>query len=80
MRHTTRLSKILMNAVLNGWIFSNRKFRVSTKVEFCGLGLEANEDGQVVISPSPDRLSALLDFPSPKTKKEGKSLVGLLTL
>ena len=43
--------QLLMNAVLNGWIFSNRKFRVSTKVEFCGLGLEATQDGQVVISP-----------------------------
>ena len=70
--------QLLLNAVLNGWVISNKKFNVSTRVEFCGLELEANQDGQVVISPSPDRLAALLDFPSPTTKKEVKSLVGLL--
>ena len=71
--------QLLLNAVLNGWVFSNRKFRISTSVEFCGLDLEANQAGQVIISPSPDRLSALLDFPSPTNKKEVKSLLGLLT-
>ena len=70
--------QLLLNAVLNGWVFSNKKFRVSTRIEFCGIDLEANQDGQVVISPSPDRLSALLEFPSPTTKKEVKSLVGFL--
>ena len=37
--------QLLLNAVLNGWVFSNKKFRISTRVEFCGLGLEANQDG-----------------------------------
>merc|ERR1711942_472541 len=74
----TKTLQLLMNAVLNGWVFSHKKFKISTRVEFCGLDLEANQDGQVIISPSPDRLSALLDFPSPTTKREVKSLVGLL--
>ena len=38
--------QLLLNAVLNGWFFSQKKFKVSTQVEFWGLDLEANQTGQ----------------------------------
>ena len=63
---------------MHGWVFSRRKMRVSTDVNFCGLALHTTSEGNVVIKPTKDRLAALLDFPSPQSKKEVKSLVGLL--
>ena len=70
--------QLLINAVMHGWVFSRRKMRVSTDVNFCGLALHTTSEGNVVIQPTKDRLAALLDFPSPQSKKEVKSLVGLL--
>ena len=70
--------QLLLNAVMNGWVFSMRKFRVGTKLDFCGLALEATSEGNVILSPSSDRIAALVNFPSPRSKKEVKSLLGLL--
>ena len=70
--------QLLMNAVMHGWVFSRKKMKVSTEVDFCGLTLQATSAGAVVVTPTRDRLAALLDFPSPTSKKEVKSLIGLL--
>ena len=63
---------------MHGWVFSRKKMKVSTQVDFCGLTLQATSTGAVVVTPTRDRLAALLDFPSPTSKKEVKSLIGLL--
>merc|ERR1711867_192635 len=70
--------QLLLNAVMNGWVFSMRKFRVGTKLDFCGLALEANSEGKVLLTSSSERIAALVNFPSPKNRREVKSLIGLL--
>ena len=62
----TKTLQLLLNAVMNGWVFSLKKFKIATKVEFCGLDLQANRDGKVVITPSSERIAALLNFQSPE--------------
>ena len=74
----SRTLQLLMNAVMHGWVFSKRKLKVATGVNFCGLWLHTTSEGNMVVQPSEDRLSALINFPSPTSKKEVKSLVGLL--
>ena len=70
--------QLLLNTIMNGWVFSTKKFIICTKVDFCGLQLQTNREGKVVITPSSERISALLNFPSPQSKREVKSLIGLL--
>ena len=70
--------QLLLNAVMNGLVFSMRKFKIGTKLEFCGHDIEANSDGKVILSPSSERISALINFPSPQNKREVKSLLDLL--
>ena len=47
-------SRLMMNAIMKGWIFSSRKARISNKVTFCGLSLAADKDRQVSILPDID--------------------------
>merc|ERR1711867_209747 len=70
--------RLLLNAVMHGWVFSMRKFRVGTQLDFCGLHLEANSAGKVILTPSSERIAALVNFPSPQNRREVKSLIGLL--
>ena len=70
----------MINAVMSGWVFSRKKMEVSTSVDFCGLTLQATCEGAVLVTPTKDRLKALVDFPSPTIKKEVKSLVGVLNM
>ena len=71
-------SRLMMNAIMKGWIFSTRKARISNKVVFCGLSLEADKDRQVSILPEINRIQALTELPSPTTRKDAQSLIGIL--
>ena len=66
--------QLLINAVMSGWVFSRKKMKVSTSVDFCGLTLQATREGAVLVTPTKDRLKALVDFPSPTTKKRSNHL------
>ena len=71
-------SRLLMNAILKGWIFSTKKACISNRVTFCGLDLKANSNQKVSVLPEINRIHALTELPAPSTRKEAQSLIGLL--
>ena len=68
----------MTNAILKGWVFSSKKAKVSNRVTFCGLDLHSDSNKKVVILPEINRVKTLTELPSPSTRKEAQSMVGLL--
>ena len=47
---------------------------------FCGLDLHADNNKKVSVLPEINRIQTLTELPSPSTRKEAQSLIGLLVL
>ena len=71
-------AKVLLAAISKNFGFSPEKFIMSPSVIFAGLALETFPNGEVSILPDPKRVENLLTLPTPGTKEDVLSILGLL--
>ena len=62
-----KLRKLLLMCRKYNLKVSRRKFKLGVKISFAGFVIDAS-NGEVVISPDPDRLQAIQKMESPKNK------------
>ena len=73
-----RGSTLLHNAIRTNWKFSIEKGQCGTSISFCGLELSADANLQVTVLPSNNTIKELINFDSPRTKRQLQSLLGVL--
>ena len=72
-----RLEVILGVLEKHGFIAYLEKLQEGEELDWCGYIVSSNEDGSVCVLPSPSKVTAITEFPTPTTRTEVRRFLGM---